>query len=82
MKLIKTIFLIFSTAIITLITVMISAFYFLKCSKWNWLDWIFMSIKKIYAEFFWIFITILIFGLIIAATTMIKEISKTIKYEN
>jgi len=82
MKYIKVIFLIFSTAVITLITVMISAFYFLKCSKWYWLDWIFMNVKKIYAEFFWIFISILIGGLIIALIILIKEISKTIKYEN
>jgi len=79
MKLIKTIFLIFSTVIITLITVMVSAFYFLNCSKWNWLDWMFMSLRKIYAEHFWIFISILIGGLIIALIILIKEISKTIK---
>lgn len=79
MKLIKTIFLIFSTAVITLITAMVSAFYFLKCSKWNWLDWMFMSLRKVYAEHFWIFISILIGGLIISLIILIKEITKTIR---
>jgi len=78
MKYIKAIFLIFSTSILTLITVMVSSFYLLQCSKWYWLDWMFMNIRKIYAEFFWIFISLLIGGLIIALIILIKEISKTI----